>query len=84
MKDFCAFGKHAKDALVTVQDLIDALSGFDPALRVVMPCEIGPADFCEVDGAFRDWVRFIEGGAELTDEREEKRTAIVRLFSPDL
>lgn len=84
MKDFCAFGKHAKDALVTVQDLINALSGFDPALRVVMPCEIGPADFCEVDGAFPDWVRFIEGGAELTDEREEERTAIVRLFCSDL
>lgn len=68
---------------MTVQDLIDALSGFDRTLRVIMPAETGP-DFCDVDGVFLDLVRFIEDGAELTDETDDQRTAIVRLFGPDI
>lgn len=59
------------------------LSGFDPDLRVVMPSETGP-EFCEVDTAFLDLVRFVVGGAELTDEQDDDRTSVLRLFGPDL
>ena len=68
---------------MTVQELIAVLSGFDPALRVVMPSETGP-EFCDVDTAFLDLVRFVDGGAELTDEQDDDLTSVVRLFGPDL
>ena len=68
---------------MTVQDLIAVLCGLDPTLRVVMPSETGP-EFCEVETAFLDLVRFVDGGAELTDEQDADQTAVVRLFGPDL
>lgn len=68
---------------MTVQDLILVLFGLDPALRVVMPSETGP-EFCEVDTAFLDLVRFVDGGAELTDEQDCDHASVVRLFGPDL
>jgi hypothetical protein len=68
---------------MTVRELIAVLSGFDPDLKVVMPSERGP-EFCEVDSAYIDLVRFIDGGAELTDEREADRNPVVRLFGPEV
>jgi hypothetical protein len=66
---------------MTVQELIDALSTFDPGLRVVMPGE--DTDFCEVGSAFRDLVQFYGPAVELADERDSERFEIVRLFGPE-
>jgi len=69
---------------MTVQDLIDALSTFDASLPVVMPSENGP-EFCLVDSALLDLVRYIdETHVELTDERETEWLRVVRLFGADL
>lgn len=64
-----------------VQDLIAALSACDPTLRVIMPGE--EADFCEVNGVFRDLVQIRGLNVQLADERESDRLEVVRLFGPD-
>ena len=66
---------------MTVQELIDRLSTFDPALPVVMPGE--DVDFTQVDSAFEDLVEFRDGVVMLADERETGWEKVVRLFGPD-
>jgi hypothetical protein len=66
---------------MTVQELIAALQGFDPSLRVIMPGERDD-DVCEVMAVFQDLALFSGVSVELVDERERVRTAVVRLFGP--
>jgi hypothetical protein len=67
---------------MTVQELIVVLSRMDPEMRVVMPSETGP-EFCEVEAAFVDLVHVVEGGVELSDERDGGCVSVVRLFRAD-
>lgn len=65
-----------------VQALINALAHFDPDLEVIIPSEAG-TEFCALDSVLPDLVRFIGADAQLTDERDSDRVAVVRLFGPD-
>ncbi len=63
---------------MTVVELIQRLGAFEPNLRVVMPGEA--QDFCEVEAAYLDFVAWVDGEAQLADERDADRTQVVRLF----
>lgn len=65
-----------------VQALIAALADFDPDLEVIIPAETG-TEFCVLDSVLPDLVRFVGADAQLTDERDIDRVAVVRLFGPD-
>lgn len=66
---------------MTVVQLIERLSEFDPNLPVVMPSEWG--DFCEVASVFADLVAPYEDRLQLTDEREPGWASVVRLYEAE-
>ncbi len=66
---------------MTVQQLINALSTFDPGIAVVMPGERD--EFCMVQSVFLDLVRVQDMEVMLTDESDADRISVVRLFGSD-
>lgn len=66
---------------MTVQQLINALSTFDPGVAVIMPGERD--EFCMVQSVFLDLVRVQDMEVMLTDESDADRISVVRLFGSD-
>ena len=66
---------------MTVQQLINALSTFDPGVTVAMPGERD--EFCTGQSVFLDLVRVQDMELMLTDESDADRISVARLFGAD-
>lgn len=66
---------------MTVEELIQRLGDFDPAMRVIMHGD--GLTHLGVGGVFEDLVVERNGEFELADERDGPCLRVVRLFPPD-